>query len=330
MELRELVAKFLMRYEMNSIHTKRKYAKDIHSFLKITQCYTLDNLNQFNEENLSLFYQFAEDKKWSVNTINQRLEIAQIFTEWAFKCGYINRDVLCDIKKLRVVNNVKFTPTKQEFEQLLKYVIEHTNKQRLGLMLRTLYETGLRRSEICNLKCSDIDFNEGYITVLGKGNKKELQPISKKLLNDLKIYINTERKETQNKYIQQGGIELDYLFVGFISDKCSSRRDLNNGNKVLDSVLYSQIKRYAKSAKLPNAEKWACHCIRRSSTTEIYNKTGDILLASKFARHSSPTITSKNYVNFNKEKLKEVVSGLCSNSSNSEYELFLELKKKFE
>lgn len=327
MQWKELVDKFLMQYEMNSIHTKHKYKKDLSLFFNVCNC---DDLSDFDENNLSNFYKYAESKKWKANTINQRLQIVKIFTAWAFKRGCIKNDFMCDIKKLRTINNVHFTPTKEEFVQLLTYVQKHTHKQRLGLMLRTMFETGARRSEICNIKCSDIDFDNGYITILGKGNKKESQPISSDLLNDLKHYIESERKQIQCKYTQQGGTDLDFLFVGFIGDECSHNRNLHNGNKILDNVLYAQIKRYAKLAKLPNADKWGCHCIRRAGTTEIYNETGDILLASKFARHSSPTITSKNYINFNKEKLKEVVSNLSSNGTNSEYELFLELKKKFE
>lgn len=348
MDLEHIKTQFLAQYMMSSEKTKNKYKKDLELFLEVCSINTTEDLNNFNNENIQKFYEYSQQKNWKPTTSNQRLEIAKIFTSWAFKKKYIENDFLDDVKKIRTVNNVHYVPTEEECNKLLEYIKTHKSSKRLYLMTKFLLTAGLRRSEVCNLKIEDLDKQNVSIRVLGKGKKVVDQPITNQFLIELIEYINTERREVIQKYVALGGKDKGYLFVSGIGEKVNKdKKDLTNGNKINDNVLYMQLKRYAKLAGLENFEKWTPHCLRRMAGTKIYNQTGDIKTAQEFLRHSSVATTEQCYVAYNRQKIVDAINsveqknaiveqnvtrGTLSNSftDDDEFALYLLLKKKFD
>lgn len=345
MQIKELKNKFLAQYTMASEFTKEKYKNDIELFLDVCNITSIERLNNLTEKEITRFYDYAREKHWAPSTINQRLAIAKLFTEWAFKKHYIDNDFLCDIKKIRTINNVRYTPTENECDTLITYIKEHTNKKRLYLMASLLFSCGLRRSEVCSLKVEDIDKINSSIRVMGKGKKIVEQPVPPLLMIQLVEYINTERKDTIDKYTRLGGKDLGFLFLSGIGEKCdSNKKDLLNGNQVNSNAFYQQIKRYSKLAGITNARKISPHGLRRSAGTRIYNSTGDIKTAKEFLRHSNISTTEACYIDYNKERVREAVNSVGQQSieqlqiemqpanklsQDEEYQLFLLLKKKF-
>ena len=101
--------------------------------------------------------------------------------------------------------------------------------------------------------------------------------------------------------------------------------------------IYQQIKRFAKKARISNADKITLHSIRRSAGTEIYNATGDIKIASEFLRHANVNTTEQCYVNFDRSNVARAVNERFNRtnnnsqqqspfSANDEYQLFLLLQ----
>lgn len=330
--LKELKEIFLSQYVLSSNLTKQKYERDINLFLDICNIKSVEDLNNFSESDIQLFYKESESKKWSANTINQRLQIVKIFISYLNKKGYISNTFIADIKRIRTVNKVHYTPSKNDIEKMLKYIKEHTKKIRLYIMTQLLVNTGLRRSEICNLKISDIDFQNNSIKVLGKGKKIIQQPVYKDILDLIGIYIKTERAENMKRYIAMGGKDLDFVFVSGLED--SINKNLLNGNRINDTSLYNQVKKYAELSGLNNFESITLHSLRRYAGTQIYENTGDIKTASEFLRHSSVNTTEQCYINYDKNKLIQATNDLYKTTNNqefnqTEYNLFLELQKKY-
>lgn len=348
MDIRDLKKEFLAQYIMSSEKTKERYKKELDLFLDICKVKTYEDLKNFNNENMNLFYQHSKDNDWAPTTINLRLQTAKLFFSWAFKKRYIDTDFLADVKSVRTVNQVHYTPGENDCERLLETIKDHTNKKRLYLMTKLMLNSGLRRSEICNLKVEDIDKGNFSIKVLGKGKKIVDQPIPSAILVELIEYINTERSEIMSKYKAMGGKDKGYVFVSGIGDKCDTdKKDLTNGNKVNDNSFYQQVKRFAKIAGLNNFEKVSLHSLRRASATEIYNQTHDIKTTKEFLRHSNISTTEQCYVNYDKENVAKAVNERFertneqetrelkftqqNNSFNEddEYQLFLLLQKKY-
>ena len=330
--LQELKEIFLSQYVLSSNLTKLKYEKDINLFLDVCNIKSIEDLNNFSETDIQLFYKESEEKKWSANTINQRLQIVKIFISYLNKKGYISNTFISDIRRIRTVNKVHYTPSKKDIEKMLNYIKIHTKKNRLYVMTQLLVNTGLRRSEICNLKISDIDFQNNSIKVLGKGKKIIQQPVHKDIINLICSYIKTERADNMQKYISLGGKDLDFVFVSGLED--GTKKNLNNGNRINDLSLYNQIKKYAELSGINNFENITLHSLRRYAGTQVYENTGDIKTASEFLRHSSINTTEQCYINYDKEKLIQATNDLYKTTNNQEfneqeYNLFIELQKKY-
>ena len=328
--LKNAKEQFLAKYILSSDLTKTKYQNELELFFSICDIDTIEKLNQFNASDLDRFYKYSQDKKWSANTTNQRLATAKTFTAWCLSKGYISNDYLKEIKRIRTSNSIHYTPKVEDCNKLLDYIKKHTKKHRLYLMTKLLLNTGLRLSELCNLKISDLNFENSSIKVLGKGKKIVEQPVTKELLNELKLYISSERKETINAYIKIGGIDKGYLFLSGIGENVNAQeKNKQDGNCVKGNVFYQQLKRYANKVGLSSAI--SPHALRRTAGTLVYEKTGDIKTASEFLRHSSVTTTEKCYVNYDKNKLINAVNKIFGqDNQDSDYLKYLELKKKFE
>lgn len=339
MTINEVKKQFLAQYIMSSEKTKEKYKGDIELFLNICKIHSTEDFDKMNDETMVRFYDYAKSQNWSNSTINQRLGIAKLFSAWCFKKKIIENDFLSDVKRIRTCNKVHYTPTQDDCTVLLTYIKNHTKKKRLYLMVELLLNCGFRRAEICNLKIDDIDKSNGKIRVEGKGNKIVEQPVPSSIIFELVEYINTERRETIEKYKQIGGRDKGFLFLSGIGENCNKEeKNLKNGNQVGENAFYQQLKRYAKKAGVQNFDKITPHALRRRFVSNVYEQTGDILVAKEAARHSSESTTVQCYIDFNRNKVADAVNNVFENNlpktnnsfnEDDEYQLFLLLQKKF-
>lgn len=340
MTINEVKKQFLAQYMMSSEKTKEKYKGDIDLFLNVCKIKTIQDFNNINDETLALFYNYAKEQKWANSTINQRLGVAKLFSTWCFKKKFIENDFLGDVKRIRTVNKVHYTPTQEDCTILLDYIKAHTKKKRLYLMVELLLNCGFRRAEICNLKIDDVDKANQKIRVEGKGNKVVEQPVPSSIIFELVEYINTERREVMDRYKNMGGKDKGYLFLSGIGENCNStEKNIKDGNQVKENVFYQQLKRYARKAGLQNFDKITPHALRRRFVSNVYEQTGDILIAKEAARHASESTTVQCYIDFNRDKVTSAVNNVFNKNQNviehnsfnedDEYQLFLLLQKKF-
>lgn len=335
----EFKKQYLAQYAMASDCTKQRYNNEINLFFEIFGIKNLEDIQELSQTDIEKFYNYSKEKGWSDSTTNQRLQTIKNLLNWAFKKHLINENPFEDVKQIRTVNEIHYTPSENDCEKLLQFIKKHNKKKRLYLMTKLLMVTGFRRNEICSLKVDDIDKEQCTIRVRGKGKKWISQPVPSQIIMELIEYINTERLKTMDEYKALGGKEKGYLFVSNIGDKCKKdSKDLTNGNQVNHTSFYLQIKRAAKKAGIPNADKITLHSIRRSAGTTIYNNTGDIKTASEFLRHASVTTTEQCYVNYDVNKLSSAVNSMFNGQNNNqdtglskteEYQLYLLLQKKF-
>lgn len=316
MNFKNIKDEFLSRYSMNSELTKKKYSEELNTlFGIIQQIQTLEDYNSLDYKYLNKFYDYSKTKNWANSTTNHCLLLAKNFGKWMVKKGYSQYNIFEDVKLIRCDNEVRFTPSELDCAKLLNFINKHTKKKRLYIMANLLLNSGLRRMEICNLKIKDINVHNNTLSILGKGNKMIEHPIPNSVINEITNYINIERKEVMDKYIKLGGIDKGYVFLSGIGEKVNSKtKNLTNGNKINEVSFYNQIKKYAKLAGLENNEKISTHALRRRYVTSIYEKTSDILVAQKAARHSSSTTTTKCYINFDVNRLKNAVENLYNNT----------------
>ncbi|MFP5471545.1 MAG: site-specific tyrosine recombinase XerD [Bacteroidia bacterium] len=151
-------------------------------------------------------------------------------------------------------------------------------------ILETLYGCGLRVSELVELKLSNLYFDEGFIKVIGKGDKQRLVPIGKTATKHLKIYINDVRNHQKN--IQQE----DIVFLN------------NRGKKLSRVMIFTIIKQLCKKAVIK--KKISPHTFRHSFATHLVEGGADLRAVQEMLGHTSIT-TTEIYTHLDTNYLKQ-------------------------
>jgi integrase/recombinase XerD len=159
----------------------------------------------------------------------------------------------------------------------------HRNKA----ILETLYSCGLRVSELVNLKFSDLYLDEGFMRVLGKGNKQRLVPISKTVDKEINIYLDHKR----NHQDIQKGFE-DYVFL--------NRR----GKNLTRVMIFTIIKNLSKSAGI--TKNISPHTFRHSFATHLMEGGADLRAIQDMLGHESIS-TTEIYLHLSKSALREAI-----------------------
>lgn len=156
--------------------------------------------------------------------------------------------------------------------------------ERNKAMLEVLYGCGLRVSELTGLKISDVRFHEGFISVVGKGNKQRLIPIGDRALRQLEIYIRQVRSHID---IQKG--QEDFIFL--------SKR----GRKITRVMVFYVIKSLAEKAGI--RKTISPHTFRHSFASHLVEGGADLRAVQEMLGHASIT-TTEIYTHLDRDYLR--------------------------
>ena len=194
-------------------------------------------------------------------------------------CSYI--DVPSFNKKL---------PRYLSFEEVSGLLQSADTRAKNGLrdkaMLEVLYATGLRVSELVNLRLNDLNLQAGYLKALGKGNKERLVPLGEEAMRWLKRYIEGGRPPAL-----KGGFS-PYLFI------------TNRKTRMTRKHFWHLIKRFGQRAGIP-AEKIKPHAIRHSFATHLLEGGADLRAVQEMLGHADIS-TTQIYTHIATERLKKL------------------------
>ncbi len=154
-------------------------------------------------------------------------------------------------------------------------------------MLEMLYATGLRVSELVNLKFEQISFRQGVVRIVGKGNKERLVPVGEEAMSWLESYMSQSRKDIL------GERQCDFLFV------------TSRGDSMTRQAFWHIIKRHAKKAGISKA--LSPHTLRHAFATHLLNHGADLRVVQLLLGHSDLS-TTQIYTHIARERLKELHS----------------------
>ena len=161
------------------------------------------------------------------------------------------------------------------------------NGQRNKAILETLYGCGLRVSELIELKLSNLHFKQGYINIIGKGNKERLTPIGSVAMKQIQLYIDNFRNH-QN--IQSG--EEDIVFLN------------NRGHKLSRVMIFLIIKKQMELTGL--RKNVSPHTLRHSFASHLVDKGADLRAVQEMLGHESIT-TTEIYTHLDRNYLKKTI-----------------------
>ena len=181
------------------------------------------------------------------------------------------------------------TLSEEQIDALITAIdLSHPQGERNRTIIETMYSCGLRVGELVTLKISDLFFEEGFIRVLGKGNKERFVPIHETAKKYISIYKNEIRNKIKPKY----GFE-DTLFL--------NRR----GKGLTRQMVFLIIKDLAE--KIDLKKKISPHTLRHSFATHLLKGGADLRAIQQMLGHESIT-TTEIYVHLDKSFLQEVVA----------------------
>lgn len=195
----------------------------------------------------------------------------------------------CDhIDRPRSERKLPDTLNPKEINQIIDSVdLSSRHGERNRTLLETLYSCGLRVTELIELKCSKLFLDDGFLTVIGKGNKERLVPLNKTLVKYLKNYIQLVRSH-QN--IATG--HEDFVFLN------------NRGQQLTRMMIFTIVKKQAKIAGIKKSI--SPHTFRHSFATHLLQGGADLRAIQTMLGHESIS-TTEIYMHIDRDFIREEI-----------------------
>ena len=260
------------------------YIRDVKKFANYAIPLELSELN-IARENISNF--LAEIQKENISPRSQARIISGIkaFYKYLIIEDYLKVNPTELIESPKIGLKLPDTLSLIEIDKLIAAVDLSTKQgERNRAIIETLYSCGLRVSELTSLQLSNIHFKEGYLKVIGKGDKERLAPIGGRAIKYLTLYIN----EVRNHQTIKKGHE-DFVFLN------------NRGAKLTRVMIFLIIQKLTEEKGLK--KKISPHTFRHSFATHLIEGGADLRVVQEMLGHESIT-TTEIYTHLDKEYLR--------------------------
>ena len=221
------------------------------------------------------------------SSIHRLFSTIRGFHQYLYQLGFTDKDPSQLLTPPRKSRKLPVTLLVEEINQIIQSVdLKRKFAFRDQALLSTLYATGLRVSELIDLKLKNLMINEGLIRVFGKGRKERIVPIGNMALSHIKIYIKELRPQLSRKGNSQGII--------FLNNRGKKLTRMSIWNILNENTVRSGINK-----------KVSPHILRHSFATHLLEGGADLRSVQEMLGHSDIT-TTQIYTNVDKTYLKEI------------------------
>lgn len=275
-----------LNYELNySPKTIISYEENINYFLSYLTTQKINYLS-LNKEDIRGFLKHLDQENYSNASISQMLSSLRTYYKYLIKENIINNNPFKMIRNPKLAKRLPNFLNNLQIEDLINiYDYSNPTNIRNHLIIELLYSTGIRVSELVNIKIKDINFFDNSIKILGKGNKERIVLFGDYAKDVLDIYLN----EARPTFVKKSAT--DFLILNCF------------GTQITTRAIENIIKDCNEKLALKN--KVTPHTIRHTFATDLLNNGADIKTVQELLGHSSLS-TTQVYTHITNERLKSV------------------------
>ncbi len=282
--------KYLQFEKRYSSHTIRSYSIDLDQFFSFCK----HSLKHFDPLNIShkiirSWIVYLMENNISPRSVNRKITTLKSFYKFLIREKLIAHNPLDKILSLKINKKLPFFVEEAQMNILLSGTSgidfgDDYEGFRNRLIIEMFYLTGIRLSELINLKNTDVDTHNLTIKVLGKQNKERIIPFSKNLKKSIDEYVEKKNKSLN---LQKN----NYFFL------------TKKGNKIYEKLVYRVVNKYLHF--VTTIEKKSPHILRHTFATHILNKGADLNAIKELLGHANLSAT-QIYTHNTFEKLKKI------------------------
>lgn len=253
-----------------SLHTLEAYQRDIKSFLAFLKPHSFKHWKDVQQQQIIDFLTYKKNENYAAASISRAFIALKVFFRFLKREGVIIQNVSELLETPKVWQLIPDVLSPEEMEELLNQPDPETQKgARDRAILEVLYASGLRVSELCQLKINDVD--DHYVRIKGKGGKERIVPIGKKAIAAIDRYLSfRDGAETGRQ---------DALFIG-------------KGNRPVHRVrIWELVKHYARQAGI--TKNIFPHTFRHSFATHLLDNGADLRIIQELLGHASISSTDR-------------------------------------
>lgn len=265
-----------------SVHTITSYANDVNQFALFlsTEYQITSDISDVNFQIVRSWIASLLEHGVAPRSVNRKISTLKTYFKFLIREGIISESPMLKVVAPKSKKRLPVFVEENQIELLLNEVEFDDGfiGERDKLIIELFYITGIRLSELINIKISDINFDNDLIKVLGKRNKERLIPLSVRIVKELRFFI--EKYKIGN-----------YLFTNL------------GGTKVYTKLVYRVVNKYI--GKISSINKKSPHILRHTFATHMLNNGADINAIKELLGHANLSATQV-YTHNTIEKLKSV------------------------
>lgn len=280
---------YLLLEKNYSKHTASAYKKDIQSFADFCRDeYVLEHINNVEYNIIRNWIVSLVNADISNRTVNRKVASLKAYYKFLQRIGNIDTNPLAKHKALKTSKKVEVPFSEEEMQRILSQLPfeDDFEGRRDKLIIELFYTTGIRRSELINLKINDVDIAGRSIKVLGKRNKERIIPL---LAPTIDLFLSYFLYRNALESI----LDKEHVFLA------------RSGNKIYETLVYRIINGYF--SKVSSKVKRSPHILRHTFATHLLNKGADLNSVKELLGHSSLASTQV-YTHNSIAELKKVHS----------------------
>jgi len=267
-------------------NTLLAYQRDLSKYTTFLVTKGIKGVNQVVKEHITDFMYDEKKKGLSTNSICRCLAAIKMFHRFLVRERFALEDPTSLVDTPKLWKRVPDVLTQAEIEAMIK-VSRGRSWQAIRdhAILELFYASGMRVSELADLKLENVNLDVGYVRCIGKGRKERIIPIGKRARDSIVRYCDSTRKRLAKD---------DFAVTLFLS---------RLGKRISRQSLWKIIKRYARKAQIKKEIK--PHTLRHSFATHLLERGADLRSVQEMLGHSDIS-TTQIYTHVDREKLKSV------------------------